>query len=78
MHMTYKTLASKIDELRKEQHVSQMELGALLGITQASVSRKLNGQIPFSAEEIFECAERFNVSTEYLYGREKKKTLEPV
>lgn len=55
-----------------------MELGALLGITQASVSRKLNGQIPFSAEEIFECAEKFNVSTEYLYGREKEKTLEPV
>lgn len=78
MHMTYKTLASKIDGLRKEQHVSQMELGALLGITQASVSRKLNGQIPFSAEEIFECAEKFNVSTEYLYGREKEKTLEPV
>lgn len=76
--MTYKTLAYKIDMLRKEYHLSQMELGVLLGITQASVSRKLNGQTPFSAEEIFECAERFNVSTEYLYGREEKETLTPV
>lgn len=76
--MTYKALAYKIDMLRKEYHLSQMELGVLLGITQASVSRKLNGQTPFSAEEIFECAERFNVSTEYLYGREEKETLTPV
>lgn len=42
------------------------------------LQKKLNGQIPFSVEEIFKCAERFNVSTEYLYGREKEKTLEPV
>lgn len=58
--------------------MSQTEFGVFLGVSQGTVSKKLNGQIPFSVEEVFECAERFNVSTEYLYGREKEEALAPV
>lgn len=49
--------------------MSQAEFGIFLGVSQGTASKKLNGYIPFSADEIFECAARFNVSTEYLYGR---------
>ena len=72
--MTNKEIAAKINTLRKEVNFGK----EVIHVSQATASKKLNGQIPFSVEEIFECAERFNVSTEYLYGREKEKTLEPV
>lgn len=77
--MTNKEIAAKINTLRKEANLTQVNFGKeIIHVSQATASKKLNGQIPFSVEEIFECAERFNVSTEYLYGREKEKTLEPV
>ncbi|WP_270291077.1 helix-turn-helix domain-containing protein [Bifidobacterium adolescentis] len=77
--MTNKEIAAKINTLRKEANLTQVNFGnEVIHVSQATASKKLNGQIPFSVEEIFECAERFNVSIEYLYGREKKKTLEPV
>ncbi len=79
MRMTHiNGLNSRIDVLRKQSHMSQTEFGVFLGVSQGTVSKKLNGQIPFSVEEVFECAERFNVSTEYLYGREKEEALAPV
>lgn len=56
--------------------MSQAEFGRLLGITQATASRKLNGQIPFSTDEVLRCAIHFNVSTETLYGREDLEDLE--
>ena len=71
--MTNKEIAAKINTLRKEANLTQVNFGKeVIHVSQATASKKLNGQIPFSV------AERFNVSTEYLYGREKEKTLEPV
>lgn len=58
--------------------MTQLDFGKqIIHVSQATASKKLNGQIPFSAEEIFECAERFNVSTEYLYERELRETEKP-
>jgi len=69
--MTNRELARRINDLRKGANMTQLDFGKqIIHVSQATASKKLNGQIPFSAEEIFECAERFNVSTEYLYGRE--------
>lgn len=74
--MTNKEIAAKINTLRKEANLTQVNFGKeVIHVSQATASKKLNGQIPFSVEEIFECAERFNVSTEYLYGREKEENL---
>lgn len=73
--MTYKTLSHRIEFLRRERHMSQAEFGRLLGITQATASRKLNGQIPFSTDEVLRCAIVFGVSTEALYGREDLEDL---
>lgn len=77
--MTNKEIAAKINTLRKEANLTQVNFGKeVIHVSQATASKKLNGQIPFSVEEIFECAERFNVSTEYLYGRESDHgTYEP-
>lgn len=69
-------LNERIDELRKQSHMSQTEFGAFLGIGQCTASRKLSGRIPFSADEVLRCAIVFGVSTEALYGREDLEDLE--
>lgn len=73
--MTNKEIAAKINALRKEANLTQVNFGKeVIHVSQATASKKLNGQIPFSVEEIFNCAERFNVSTEYLYGLTDTRT----
>ncbi|MBF9716510.1 helix-turn-helix domain-containing protein [Bifidobacterium dentium] len=64
-------ISRRIDELRKQSHLSQTEFGGLLGLSQGTVSKKLSDQIPFSADEVLRCAIYFDVSTEALYGREE-------
>ncbi len=73
--MTNKNISRRIDELRKQSHLSQTEFGGLLGLSQGTVSKKLSDQIPFSADEVLRCAIYFDVSTEALYGREDLEDL---
>ena len=68
-------ISRRIDELRKQSHLSQTEFGGLLGLSQGTVSKKLSDQIPFSADEVLRCAIYFGVSTEALYGREDLEDL---
>ena len=53
--------------------MTQMEFGRnVIHVSQGTASKKLSAQIPFSAEEIFQCANYFHVSLEYLYcGKER-------
>lgn len=66
-------LSRNINRLREEAGLSQALFGERFGMSQSTVSRKLHGQIPFSATEIAECAEYFNVSLDLLYSREGLK-----
>lgn len=50
--------------------MSQADIGKMLGLSQASASRKLHGLTPFSAEEIVTCADYFGISLDEIYGRE--------
>ncbi|MDY5368334.1 MULTISPECIES: helix-turn-helix transcriptional regulator [Bifidobacterium] len=68
--MTYKTAAVNIDLLRRRSGMSQADIGKMLGLSQASASRKLHGLTPFSAEEIVTCADYFGISLDEIYGRE--------
>lgn len=63
-------LGYRLKELRKKENISQAELGKLLGITKVSVSGYERGtRIP--GIEIFnDMLNIFNVSADYLLGRE--------
>lgn len=42
----------KVDFLRRALNLTEQELGAIMGISATSVSRRLRGAVPFSREEL--------------------------
>ncbi len=50
--------------------MNQNDLANKLGVSPAAISRKLSGNIHFSADELSTMADLFHVSTDYLLGRE--------
>lgn len=63
-------LASRVKVLLTLRGIWQKDASKSLGITGASFSSKLKGDIRFSADEIARLADLFGVSTDVLLGRE--------
>lgn len=42
----------KVDSLRRALNLTEQELGAIMGISGSSVSRRLRGMVPFTREEL--------------------------
>jgi len=63
-------LASRVKVLLTLRGIWQKDAAKHLGITGASFSSKLNGDIRFSADEISRLADLLGVSTDVLLGRE--------
>lgn len=62
--------SKKIKEIRKENNMSQSDLGQLLGVTFHAVSKwETCGKEP-SYTILVKIAKRFNVTTDYLLGLE--------
>lgn len=66
---------NRIKELRKKKGVKQIELCQLLNVTQGNVSAWENGLWEPSNETLKKLADYFDVSTDYLLGRETENTL---
>ena len=79
IHMKYKDVvtAYRIDEQRKRNKLTQEYL-AHLGVTQASISRKLAGKAPFTSPEVKSCALLLHTSTDYLLGLQESASREVV
>ena len=68
-------VADRIKKLRKKNKISQKELAALLGVSRSSVNGwELGINMP-STQYIIKMACLWHVSTDYLLGIEKNKTL---
>ena len=63
-------LGYRIKELRKSKNLSQAELGKLLGVTKVSVSGYEKGTRIPSMEVMITLLDVFNISADYLLGRE--------
>lgn len=63
----------KIKELRQQKGITQKELSKHLGIAQNTLSYWENGRIDIDTESLCKIADYFNVSVDYLLGRENKK-----
>lgn len=59
---------SRIRELRKEKNLSQEELGKLLNVQKAAISKYERGLIEPSKSVLLKMCEIFSVSTDYLLG----------
>ena len=63
-------LGYRLRELRKDNNMSQEELGKLLGVTKVSVSGYENGTRIPSMEILISILNVFKISADYLLGRE--------
>lgn len=65
------TFASTLQQLRKEKKITQEQLASHLGVSGQAVSKWENGSYP-EGDLIPRIADFFEVSTDYLYGREQR------
>jgi Predicted transcriptional regulator len=64
-----------LKSLRQEHNLSQSQLGTLIGTSKAVISKYENALSYPSYDVLIKLASTFNVSTDYLLGVEKKKTI---
>ncbi len=64
------TFGLRLKQLRTENKMTQTELGKKLNVTKASISGYENGTRNPDQESLVKIAEIFNVSTDYLLGKE--------
>lgn len=63
-------IADRIRDLMKSAKCSQVALADLLGISPKTIERRLKSELDFSIAELYEIAQIFNVSMDYIcYGK---------
>lgn len=62
----------RLQKVLEEKNITQREFARLVGVTEVTISRYLNGERKPRIEIIDRMAEVLNVSTDYLLGREAK------
>ena len=70
------TFAERLKELRKQAHLTQVELAKLLGIGQSSYADWERGKKKPTQEILVKIAQIFNVSIDYLVGNSEEKSGE--
>ncbi len=65
-----------LKQLRKSHNLTQKELGSQLGLSKAVVSKYENGMGYPTFDVLILIADYFNVTTDYMLGVEKSKTLD--
>lgn len=66
---------NKLKFLREQAGMTQIELGRLLNVKDAAISKYETGKVPLTADTIIKLSEIFHVSTDYLLGRETKEGI---
>ncbi len=61
---------NKLKFLREQSEMTQAELGRLLNVKDAAISKYETEKVPLTADTIIKLSEIFHVSTDYLLGRE--------
>lgn len=63
-------ITNRLKALREENGMNQSELGKLLNVQGAAISKYESGEVPLTGETIVSLAEYFGVTTDYLLGVE--------
>ncbi|EPP15836.1 XRE family transcriptional regulator [Megasphaera sp. BL7] len=66
---------NRVKELRKQKHITQEELGKVLDIQKAAISKYENGRAEPSAEVLKKMSAYFGVSIDYLLGNSTSKEI---
>jgi transcriptional regulator with XRE-family HTH domain len=66
--MSQPTIADRVRSALVLHRVTQQQAGAELGMNQRAVSRRLNGEVEFSATELQKLAGLLGVPVSFFYG----------
>ena len=67
--MSKKEVGYRLKTLRESVKISQVKVGELLGLKQASINRYENGQAEAPYRVLLWYADYFDVSMDYIFGR---------
>lgn len=67
---------NRLESLRKAYNLTQTQLAKKLGLTKQTVSNWENDNILPSIDTLIQVCDFFNVSTDYILGRDDKKYIE--
>lgn len=70
------SVAKNVRNLLRSNGVRQRDLAAELGMHEQTVSNKLNGQRPFTLRDVARIADYFDVSVDYLLGRDSEEAAQ--
>ncbi len=68
----------RLRELRKNNSLTQKELGKKMGVSAQTILNWENGVYQPNIDELINLADIFNVSLDYLVGRERKNNIEDI
>lgn len=68
--------SERLKELRKQAHLTQVELAGKLGIVQSSYADWERGKKKLTQENLVKIAQVLNVSVDYLVGNSEEKSDE--
>lgn len=68
----------QLKNLRKKAGITQMQLSEYMGVTQATLSGWENEKFEIDTASLKKIADYFNVSVDYLLGRETQKNKKGV
>lgn len=72
------TFGYRLKQLRKQKGMKQEELGEILGVNKATISRYENDKFEINFDSTKKIAEVFGVTTDYLMGIEQNTPIVPV
>lgn len=64
-------IAQRIEDLMKNEKLTQMQLAKAIGVGQSSVSDWLNSKSEPSVENLWKICDYFDISLDYLVGRKE-------
>ena len=70
------TLGGRISELLEKQRLSQRELATIVGVTEVSMSRYINGERMPKGPVVARIADALHTTTDHLLGKEEAEDPE--
>lgn len=66
---------NRLKELRKSQSMTQDDLAKILNVNRSVVSKYESGAVPLTSDAIIVLTDYFEISSDYLLGRNEKSSL---
>lgn len=76
--MTSQAIAAEVRAILARERISKMSVAKAAGLTSSQFSRRLQGRIPFSADEVASVAKALGVTVASLYGEDPESVQQKV